>query len=220
MNQKVYQAFYQFSSPEISDALDACGINGYISKIMPIGKSGKLVGPAYTLQYRPYEEPPKDFMQASHYIDDVPQGAVVFIHNEGNLTCSVWGSILSHFAHRQKIAGTVVYGAVRDVHLHEKYDYPVYACGITPRTGKNRVRLVSQKQTLQVEGVPIHFNDIVFADSTGTIIIPKDKANQVLSMVQNISHNECLIHHAIDLGKSLKEAREMHHYDKPWEKDK
>ncbi len=219
MDNEVFKALYQYSSPEISDALDACGINGYLSTIKPIGNSKKLVGPAYTLQYQLLNEPPKQFMQASHYIDDVPTGAVVFIHNEGNLSCSVWGAILTHFAHHKKIAGTVVYGAVRDVHLHEKYDYPVYACGVTPRTGKNRVRLVSKRESLKIEGVTINFNDIVFADSTGTLIIPNNQVSKILTMVQNIAHNESNIIKAIDAGKSLKEAREAHHYDKPWEKD-
>ncbi len=219
MEDKALKALFQYSSPEISDALDACGINGYLSAIKPIGNSKKLIGPVYTLQYQPFSEPPKHFMQASNYIDDVPQGAVVFIHNDGNVSCSVWGAILTHFAHHKKIAGTIVYGAVRDVHLHEKYDYPVYACGVTPRTGKNRVKLAALKTSVKIDGIDIHFNDIVFADSTGTLIIPKDKVGTILTMVQNIAHNESNIIKAIDAGKTLKEAREVHHYDKPWEKD-
>lgn len=220
MDKSILQALYQYSSPEISDALDACGIHGYLRRIKPIGNSPKLIGPAYTIEYQPFDEKPKKFMQASNYIDEVPAGAVVIINNDGNVSCSVWGAILTHFAHHKKIAGTVVFGGVRDAHLHEKYNYPLYACGVTPRTGKNRVRLVSQKESITIEDVTIHFNDIVFADKTGTLIIPKEQATQILSMVQNISENESKIMKAIDEGKTLAEARDLYHYDTPWKKGK
>ncbi len=209
-----------YSSPEISDALDALGIHGHLSSIKPIGQSQKLIGSAFTVQYKPYDEPPKQFMNAANYIDEVKPGNVVVICNDGRTSCSVWGSILTHFAHHHHIAGTVVHGAVRDVDLHEKYSYPVYACDVTPKTGKNRVRLVAVKEPLLIDGVTINQHDIIFADGTGTLVIPLQKASTILTMVQNIAQNEAKIIKAIDAGKTLKEARDLYHYEKPWEKDK
>ncbi len=219
IDSKILQALYQHSSPEISDALDACGINGYLSGIKPIGISQKLIGPAYTIQYKALSEVPKQFMQASNYIDEVPPGYVVIIDNGANVSCSVWGAILTHFAHRKNIAGTVVNGAIRDVVFHEKYQYPLYAAGVTPRTGKNRARIVSSREALSIDNVSIRFNDIIFADRNGVLVIPLEQVGKILKMVQNISLTEQKIISAVDAGKPLKEARDLYHYDKPWEEN-
>ncbi len=215
----ILKALFEFTTPEISDALDACGINGHLSNIMPMGGGKKLIGPAYTVQYTPINQKPDQFMQASNYIDDVPAGAVIIIDNAGMSSCSVWGGILTHFAHHKNIAGTIVYGCVRDKDLLEKYPYPVFALGVTAKTGKNRVKLTSQRGSLTIEGVHIHFNDILIADSNGVLVIPLGQIEQVLEMTQNIAMNERKIIEAIDTGKSLKEAREIHHYDAPWKRD-
>lgn len=219
-DQEILKALYRFSTPEISDALDACGIHGYLDGIKPIGTAKKLIGPAYTVHYQPIVARTHPFMQASNYIDEVPENAVIVIDNQASLSCSVWGVILTHTASKKHIAGTIVHGAIRDVLLHEKYNYPLYASGVTAKTGKNRVISTFQRCQLTIQGVNINYNDIVFADSNGVVIIPKDQLGKILKMVQNISKNEHLIMQAVDSGKTLKEAREKYHYNMPWEDEK
>src|SRR4029078_11044600 len=115
------------------------------------------------------------------------------------------GGILTHYAHNKNIAGTIVNGCVRDKNLFKKYDYPVYAAGVIPKTGKNRVIISAQKCSLTIAGVDIHVNDILFADCNGVLVIPRNQIEQVLQMTQNIAINERKIIEAIDTGKSLKE---------------
>lgn len=213
---KQLEAMAEFSTPQMSDALDAIGIKGYLSNIKPIGIATRLIGPAYTVQYQSYREKPKNFMQAGQYIDEVPEGAVIIIDNNGLTTCSVWGGILTHFAQLKKLAGTVVNGLVRDADALAVENYPVFALGVTACTGKNRVYASDQRCALSIDGVVIQCNDIVVADSNGVLIIPKDKVNEVLKMTHTIARNEEHIIHAINNGKTLKEAREAFHYDTPW----
>ncbi len=213
------KTLFEYTTPEISDALDACGINGFLHNIKPIGNAKKLIGPAYTIQYNAINPVPGQFMQASNYIDEVPAGAVIVIDNNGVSSCSVWGGILTHYAHNKKIAGTVVHGCVRDLEKSEKYHYPIYATGVTAKTGKNRVAITAQKVPLTIDGIKIHFNDIVFADHNGTLIIPQDQLSKILDMAKNIANNEQKIINAIDNGMSLKEAREIYHYNCPWKEN-
>lgn len=210
---------YAFSTPAVSDALDACEINGVLRNLTPMGSSQKLIGPAYTVQYKSYEKTPEQFMQASNYIDEVPEGAVIFIDNGGLLSCSVWGGILTHYAYHKKIAGTIVNGLVRDIDILQKYDYPLFARGAIPRSGKNRVYAFAQCKTIIMDEVRIHFNDIIFADSNGVLVIPENQLQKIVEMVKNIAQTEKRIIEAIDSGKSLKEARSLYHYHTPWSKD-
>lgn len=50
------QQLMHCNSAEISDALDACGIEGGLLNIKPLSQGMKMVGPAYTIQYLPREK--------------------------------------------------------------------------------------------------------------------------------------------------------------------
>lgn len=50
------QQLMNCNSAEISDALDACGIEGGLLNIKPLSPGMKMVGPAYTIQYLPREK--------------------------------------------------------------------------------------------------------------------------------------------------------------------
>jgi regulator of RNase E activity RraA len=216
MNNNLLKQLYQYDTPKISDALDAYGVHGFLSSIKPLKKHQKLIGPAFTVKYQKIIQKSKSFMQASNYIDEVPSGAVIVIDNDGDVSCSVWGGILTHFAYRKNIAGTVVHGAVRDQHDFVHYNYPIYAIGSTARTGKNRVKIQAHSCKLYIDDVQINFNDIIFADDNGVLVIPKESIADIITMVKNIEQNEAKILEAIDSGCSLKEARERYNYDCPW----
>lgn len=211
------KSFLVYSTPEISDALDGCGLNGYLDGIKPIFHTQKIAGFAYTVQYQPITQRTTEFMPASNYIDNVPQGAIVLIDNQGNTECSVWGGILSYFASSKKITGTVVHGMVRDQHFQQSSIYPIYACGITARTGKNRVHIINQQCKILIGCVEVSPNDIIFCDSNGVVVIPIVHAEKILRMTQNISNTESKILKAINEGKTLEEARALYHYERPWE---
>ncbi len=205
-----------FSTPVISDALDGCGFDGLIKDIYPIVPAGKVIGPVYTILYEPYDRPGSSFEQASNYIDEVPKGMVVLIDNHGDLSCSVWGGILTHYAKHSELIGTIVHGAIRDVEAVSQSGYSVFASGVTPRTGKGRSRMIDKKCPLSIGSVNIEFQDIVFADKHGVLIIPRKLLSKVLTMSKNIVANEKCIMNKISQGISLKEARQSHHYEQPW----
>ena len=54
--------------------------------------------------------------------------------------------------------------------------------------------------------------DIVVADDSGVLIIPQEKAEEVLELSQNIAEKENQIEKAVKEGLSLKEARKKYGY--------
>ncbi|KTD15872.1 isocitrate/isopropylmalate family dehydrogenase [Legionella israelensis] len=205
-----------FSSTEISDALDSCGVEGALSGIKPLTGNTKLVGPAYTIKYAPYKKNTQTFKGAANYIDEVPAHSVIVIDNEGREDCTVWGDILTQTALQRGISGTVVHGAIRDVELIRQYRYPVYCKNYTMRSGKNRVHKSAAQVPVVINNVKIHPGDIIFADDNGVLVIPVQLIDEIIDKAKNIQQTEQKIVEAVKAGSSLKQARKEYGYDKPW----
>lgn len=205
-----------YNTAEISDALDACGVEGVLLHIKPLAPGMKLVGPAYTIKYASHEEQLTTFQNAAHYIDTVPQHSVLVIDNDGRKECTVWGDILTQVALQNNLAGTVVHGSVRDVASICRTQYPVFCAGITMRSGKNRVYKIQEQCPLFIDQVPIIPGDIIFADDNGVLVIPKQLLTEILTKAKNIRATEEYIKSAVQSGMSLEQARIDYGYDKPW----
>lgn len=216
MNDEYLNELEQFCSAELSDALDALNIESVLLGIKPLSLGYKLIGPAYTVKYRPYESKSSDFKSAGNYIDNVPQGAVIVIDNEGREDCSTWGDILTQVALFKGIKGTIIHGSCRDVQVIRGLNYPVFAKAVTMRSGKNRVYKAFEQVDLKIGEAIIKSNDIIFADDCGVLVIPREHLQLVIEKAKNIQITENLIIEAVGLGQSLEDARKIHRYDRPW----
>jgi regulator of RNase E activity RraA len=205
-----------FSTAELSDALDACGIEGALLNIKPICTGLKLIGPAYTVQYVPNDKPLPGFQNAANYIDAVPEQAVIVIDNNGRSDCTAWGDILTQVAIRNNIAGTIVHGAIRDVESIRSAKYPLFSTAIYMRSGKNRIHKAQEQCPLNINGVIIRPGDIIFADDNGVLAIPSHLLDDIMLKANAIKLTENKIKSAIKSGATLEQARKDYRYDQPW----
>ncbi|CEG55850.1 RraA family protein [Legionella fallonii] len=213
---KQIQKLHLFSTTEISDALDASRVEGALLSIKPLSPGMKIIGPAYTIKYEANKEQATTFKNAANYIDAIPAESVIVIDNNGRSDCTVWGDILTQVAIRNNIAGTVVYGAVRDVAAIRATPYPVFSTSIYMRSGKNRVHKIEEQHPLLINDVTINPGDIIFADDNGVLVIPLHLLTDIINKAENIQLTENKIKEAIKSGSSLEQARKEYRYDQPW----
>lgn len=205
-----------FTTAEISDALDSCGIEGALCHIKPLTPGIKLAGPAYTIQYETNQKKSSSFKNAANYIDAVPANSVIVIDNKGLQDCTVWGEILTQVAMKNHIEGTVVHGAVRDVESIRKTNYPLFCSATSMRSGKNRVHKTNQQCPLMINDIPINPGDIIFGDDNGALVIPKQLLPELLNRAERIKLTEQRIAAAVKSGSTLEQAREDYGYAQPW----
>lgn len=217
---KQYQQLKELSTTEVSDALDACGVAAALLNLKPLFSGIKLLGPAYTVEYSPYEQKPTTFKGAADYIDSVPPHSVIVIDNKGRDDCTTWGDILTQVALQKKIAGTVVHGAVRDVACIRAANYPLYCTAVYMCSGKNRVYKSREQCQLRINQVAINPGDLIFADDDGVLVIPLLLLDEVLAKAKKVKATEKKIIAAVKAGSSLEQARKDYHYDQPWLDDK
>jgi len=204
--KQLLELFKSLDTAGVSDALDKLGLSGQCFGVMPLDNYRQaVVGFAYTVRYEPASNPPGT---VGDFIDDVPAGYVVVIDNNGRTDCTVWGDIMTQLAGRKGIAGTVIDGVCRDVNKALGDGYPIFSKGRFMRTGKDRVQVNAINQPVSIGTARVEANDIVVADASGVVIVPRGRAEEVARVAHEIEKTESAIRQALDEGKSLRQARE------------
>jgi len=100
------------------------------------------------------------------------------------------GGISALTGQRQGERGAVVMGGVRDVRHSRTIDYPVWASEVTPITGKWRIETVEINGEIQMGNVRVNSGDLVIADDTGVVFVPRDRIMDVLELCEKKKKGE------------------------------
>jgi len=95
---------------------------------------------------------------------------------------------------------------VRDVAYLRKIGFPVYATGIVPSTSVHHYRFAGGQIPVTCDGVTVNPGDIVTADSDGVVIVPRAKAQEVLTLAQQMDFKEHSMYAVIEQLKSIVDA--------------
>jgi 4-hydroxy-4-methyl-2-oxoglutarate aldolase len=207
--QQLVEQFMKMSTPTVSDALDKLHIRGGCHGLVPIVMGKKMVGPAFTVKYVPVGE---EKGSVGDYIDNAEEGHVIVLDNNGRTDCTVWGDILTYLANAKGIAGTVIDGVCRDVDGIRELGYPMFSRGHFMVTGKDRVMVQSVNETVSIASIQVRPGDLIMGDETGVLVIPRNRAEEVLAVAKEIDEAEQRIIEELKRGLSITEARKKHRY--------
>lgn len=204
-DQELVALFKGLDTPGVSDAMDKLGIPGQCLGIMPLDNyRGTVVGPAFTVRYVSCGQPAGT---VGDFIDDVAEGDVIVIDNDGRTDATVWGDIMTQYAGIRKIAATVVDGVCRDVAKALGDGYPTFSRGRFMRTGKDRVEVAAVNQPVSIGTARVVARDVVVADANGVLVVPRGRAREVAETARRIEEAESRIRDLILAGKTLGQAR-------------
>jgi regulator of RNase E activity RraA len=189
----------------LSDALDKLRISGQCLGIKPRNHDFRLVGRAYTVLYGPLDADNPGTV--GDFIEKLDAGSVVVIDNGGREDATVWGDILTYLADKKGLAGTVIDGACRDVHLCLKLGYPIYSRTYSMRTGKDRVQVDGEQVPVNIGDARVLPGDLIRGDADGVVCIPASRENEVLDTAEAIDVAENKIRAYLEEGKTIAEAR-------------
>jgi 4-hydroxy-4-methyl-2-oxoglutarate aldolase len=172
----------------LSDVMDGLGLQqrAMRSFIRPLDDDLQLVGRARTGLYMPvYElrdgENPYEVEIA--LVDDLkPRDVVVLACNGPTERIAPWGELLSTAASARGASGCVTDGLVRDVRQIRAMRFPVFHGGIGPLDTRGRARMVERDTQVECAGVAVKSGDIVFGDVDGVVVIPRDRAREVIEL--------------------------------------
>ena len=99
----------------------------------------------------------------------------------------------------------MVDGAVRDLDGLDATGLPTYARNAHPATGSNRGP-GAINVPVQLGGVAVHPGDLVRADSSGLVVVPRDQLATVLELARAVAEREVGWRAEITAGTTLPAA--------------
>ncbi len=197
----------------VSDALDSMGLQGATFGVRPMWPCPRIVGRAVTVKIKPAGlEKPKQHLGTAA-IEAAKPGDVIVIDSGGRADVSAWGGLLSVASRFKGLSGVVIDGACRDVDESREAGFPVFARGVVPMTARGRVVQDFFNREIQFAGVQVHPGDLVIADGSGVVIIPREKEREIIQVAETVARREARMAEGIRSGRSVVEVLEKLGYE-------
>lgn len=168
------QAASRFGTATLHEA--AGKIGALPSAIKPMAPGFRLCGPAFTVH-----GPGGDNLWLHRAIAAAKPGDVLVAYVGGVYEAGYWGEIMSTAAQAAKLGGLVLDGCVRDGDLLKDIGFPVFARGLCIRgTGKDFGAQAWLNAPITIGDVVVHAGDLVAGDTDGVVVIPRQRAGEVI----------------------------------------
>ena len=218
--EPIVERLLKLDTCAVSDGMDRLGLMGATYGIRPMWPCPKIVGRAVTMKIKPVGLDKAKQHLGTLPIDAAQPGDVIVIDNGGRPDTSCWGGLLALAAKTKGISGVVIDGACRDIDESRDVGFPVYARGAVPMTARGRVMQETYNQEIEFAGVQVHPGDLVIADGSGVVIIPRSKEEEIVREAEAVAATEVRMAEGIRQGMSVLEVLEKLGYEQMLDKDK
>ena len=162
------QKFLMVPVANVSDCMSRLFGGG--ADLRPMHRGDPMSGPAFTVKVRP-----GDNLMIHKALEMAMPGDVIVVDGGGDLTNALVGEIMTSVGRHRKLAGMVIYGAVRDAAALKESDFPVFAAGVTHR-GPYKDGPGEINTSIAINGMVIEPGDLMIGDDDGFLCVPYDQA--------------------------------------------
>ena len=202
-------SFRHVEVASVSDAVEQItGKRMYMTHRMRPILPAKFAGYALTVLLKKDEgnHDPKALSGMVEAIDQGKPGSVYVMVVEDGENIAGMGGLMGTAMAARDFSGAVIDGGVRDLPQLRKIAFPVFATGVVPSTSVGHYRFAGANLAVICDGVSVHPGDIVAADADGVVVVPRDKAEAVLTLAEQMDFKEHSMYSYIEKYKSLGEA--------------
>lgn len=200
LDTSTVDAYRQISTGTVGHLLD----EGFLDwRIQCLFRPVKMVGAAVTVS-----TPPTDNAVLSEAMRLARPGDVLVIARQGDERYAPWGGIWSLAAQSAGLAGVVVDGAATDWREITELRFPVFCRHLSALTTRRLGIGGSVGEPVPCGGITVHPGDLVLGDEDGVVVIPPQRAREVLERAIAKEDQEARMRDALRSGMSLIEARE------------
>ncbi len=190
----------------VSDALDALELKGSVMGLRSISVLKRIAGRVQTVKLgKANPDIPKKHL-CSSAVDAANPGDVIVVENHETEIAAGWGGILSTAAASKGLSGTIVDGPARDADESRDVDFPVFARTATPFTARGRVAEYDWNIEIEIGGVAVNPGDLVLADGSGVVFVPKTHEKEIINKAEEIQAKEAAMASAVKEGKPVSDV--------------
>ncbi len=202
------ESFRHVEVASVSDALEQIlGKKLYMTHRMRPIFPAKFAGFALTVQLKKEEN--KDAGALNGMLSAIDEGArnsVYVMQVEDGSDIAGMGGLMGTAMSARNFSGAVIDGGVRDVAYLGKISFPVFATGIVPSTSVSHYRFAGANIPIQCDGVTVRPGDVVVADADGVAVVPREAAEKVLTLAQQLDFKEHSMYPIIEKARSIVEG--------------
>lgn len=176
----------------ISDVMSRMASGG--TALRPMHASGGMAGPALTVKTRP-----GDNLMVHKALDMAVAGDVIVVDAGGDLTNALFGEMMLAQAAKRRVAGIIIYGAIRDAAAIRANSLPVFAAGVTHR-GPYKDGPGEINGPVAIGGMVIQAGDLVLGDDDGVLAVAFDDCRAVIEAAEAKQSAEVKQMAAIETG--------------------
>lgn len=202
------EAYRHVEVASVSDAMEqTLHEKRYMSHRMQSIFPAKFAGVAVTVKLVKEENHDPDALNGMLQAIDTGKPGSVFVMNvEDGADIAGMGGLMGTAMLSRNFAGAVIDGGVRDLPQLKKIGFPVYALGPVPSTSVGHYRFGGSNVPITCDGVRVRAGDIVSADQDGVVVVPREKAAQILVQAQKLDYSEHSMYSYIEKFRSIEEA--------------
>ncbi len=202
------ESFRHVEVASVSDALEQIlGKKLYMTHRMRPIFTSKFAGFALTVHLKKEEnEDPTALNGMLSAIDEGPSNSVYVMQVDEGADIAGMGGLMGTAMSARNFSGAVIDGGVRDVAYLGKIGFPVFATGIVPSTSVHHYRFAGANIPIQCDGVTVRPGDIVVADADGVAVVPREAAEKILALAQQLDFKEHSMYPIIEKARSIVEG--------------
>lgn len=137
-----------------------------------------VVGPALTVRTRP-----GDNLVVHKALDIARPGEILVVAAGGQTDRAILGGLMGQYATSRGLAALVVDGAVRDLSVLDELGPPVFAL-TRSHLGPYKDGPGDLRGPVSVAGVTVEDGDLVVGDEDGVAVIPRGRAEEIISAAE------------------------------------
>ena len=202
------EAYRHVEVASVSDALEQMlGKKLYMThRMRPIFPS-KFAGFALTVHLKKEENEDAAALNGMlTAIDEGLRNSVYVMQVDEGADIAGMGGLMGTAMSARNFSGAVIDGGVRDVAYLTKIGFPVFATGMVPSTSVHHYRFAGANVPIQCDGVTVRAGDIVVADADGVAVVPRESAEKVLALAQQLDFKEHSMYPIIEKARSIMEG--------------
>jgi regulator of RNase E activity RraA len=202
------ESFRHVEVASVSDALEQLlGKKMYMThRMRPIFQS-KFAGFALTVHLKKEEnDDPAALNGMLSAIDAGARDSVYVMQVDDGGDIAGMGGLMGTAMSARNFSGAVIDGGVRDAAYLQKIGFPVFATGIVPSTSVHHYRFAGANIPILCDGVTVRAGDIVVADADGVAVVPREGAEKILALAQQLDFKEHSMYPIIEKTRSIVEA--------------
>jgi regulator of RNase E activity RraA len=188
----------KLATTQVADSGGPVGVVG--PGIRRLAGGAGMCGPAVTVWTKP-----GDILFVLKAVDFLAPGDVLLIDGGGREDAAVIGDIVGTALAGIGCVGLVVDGAVRDIDGIAEVGLATFARGTHPATG-SVTGPGAINVPVQCGGVTVHPGDVVLADGSGVVVVPRERLAEVVALARAVDEREAAWRAAIADGASLPSA--------------